>query len=98
MREPKLVMAGIQQRGRWDVVGDRGNKRVPEIEVVEDTVVYGSEPLEFKLEVSCTEPLEESDFIIVQERLLKNISDPLTLLCVCQRVIDVARNDGLIIR
>ena len=91
-------MVGIQQRGRWDVVGDRGNKRAPEVEVVEDAVVYGSEPLEFELDVSCTEPLKESDFVIMQERSLKNVGNPSTLLCVRRRVIDVAGNDGLNIR
>ena len=91
-------MVGIQQRGRWDVVGDRGNKRAPEVEVVEDAVVYGSEPLKFELEVSCTEPLEESNFVVMQEGLLKNVGDPLTLLCMRWWVIDVAGNDGLIIR
>ena len=91
-------MVGIQQRGRWDVVGDRGNKRAPEVEVVEDAVVYGSEPLEFELEVSCTEPLKESNFVVMQEGSLKNVGDPLTLLCMRWWVIDVAGNDGLIIR
>ena len=91
-------MVGIQQRGRWDVVGDRGNKRAPEVEVVEDVVVYGSEPLEFELEVSCTEPLEESNFVVMQEGLLKNVGDPLMLLCMRWWIIDVAGNDGLIIR
>ena len=89
---------GIRWRGQWDVVGDRGNKRAPEVEVVEDMVVYGSEPLEFELEVSCMEPLKESDFVVMQERSFKNISDPLTLLCVRQQVIDVAGNDGLNVR
>ena len=91
-------MVGIQQRGRWDVVRDRGNKRAPEVEVVEDAVVYGSEPLEFELEVSCMEPLEESNFVVMQEGSLKNVGDPLTLLCMRWWVIDVAGNDGLIIR
>ena len=61
-------------------------------------MVNGSELLEFELKVSCTEPLEESNFIVVQERSLKDVSDPLTLLCVCWRVIDVARNGGLSVR
>ena len=91
-------MVGIQQRGRWDVVGDRGNRRAPEVEVVEDAVVYGSEPLKFELEVSCMEPLEESNFVVMQEGSLKNVGDPLTLLCMRWWVIDVAGNDGLIIR
>ena len=61
-------------------------------------MVNSSESLEFKLEVSCVEPLEESDFVVVQERPLKDVSDPLTLLCVCRRVIDVAGNGGLSVR
>ena len=97
-REPKSVTAGVQQRGRWDMVGDRGNKRALEVEIIEDTVVYASELLEFELEVSCMEPLEESDFVVVQEGSLKDIGDPLTLLCVCRRVIDVAGNGGLSVR
>ena len=97
-RELKSVMAGIRRRGRWDVVGDRGNKGALEVEIVEDTVVYASESLKFELEVSCTEPLEESDFVVVQEGSLKDIGNPLTLLCMRWRVIDVARNGGLIVR
>ena len=88
-------MVGIWRRGRWDVIGDRSDERELEIEVIEDPVVNGSELLEFKLEVLCTEPLEESDFVVVQERSFKNIGDPLMLLCVHRRVIDVAGNGGL---
>ena len=58
-------------------------------------VVYASELLEFELDVSCSEPLKESNFVIREERSLKDICDPLTLLCVRRRVVDVARNDGL---
>ena len=94
-REPKSVTAGIQRRGQWDIIGDRGDERELEIEVVEDPVVSSSESLEFKLEVSCTEPLKESDFVVMQERLLKNVSDPLMLLCVRRWVINVAGNGGL---
>ena len=94
-REPKSVTAGIWQRGRWDVIRDRSNKREFEIEVIEDLVVNGSELLKFELEVLCMEPFEESDFVVVQERPLKDVSDPLTLLCMCQQVIDVTRNGGL---
>ena len=97
-REPKSVTAGIRRRGQWDVVGDRGNKGALEVEIVEDVVVYASESLKFKLEVSCMEPLEESDFIVVQERPLKDISNPLMLLCVRRWVIDVAGNGGLSVR
>ena len=76
MREPKSVMAGIWWRGRWDIVGDRGNKGALEVEIVEDAVVYASESLEFELDVSCMEPFEESNFVVVQERSLKDIGDP----------------------
>ena len=98
MREPKSVMAGIRWRGRWDIIGNRGNKRALEIKVVEDVVVYGSEPLEFKLDISCMEPLKESDFDVVQARSLEDVSNSLTLLCVCRWVVDVAGNGGLNIR
>ena len=97
-REPKSVTVGIRWRGRWDVIGDRGNKGALEVEIVEDAVVYASESLEFELEVSCPEPFKESDFVVVQERPLEDVGDPLTLLCVCQWVIDVAGNGGLSIR
>ena len=97
-REPKSITVGIRQRGRWDVIGDRGDEREFEIEVIEDPVVNSSEVLEFELGVLCTEPLEESNFIIVQERPLKNVGNPLALLCVCQWVVNVARNGGLIVR
>ena len=95
MRGPKSVMAGIRQRGWWDVVGDRRDKGALEVEIVEDVVVYASESLKFKLDVSCMEPFEKSDFIIVQKRVLKDISDSLPLLCVRRRVIDVAGNGRL---
>ena len=58
-------------------------------------MVYASESLEFDLEVLCPEPFKESDFVVVQERLLEDVGDPLTLLFVRQWVIDVARNGGL---
>ena len=54
MREPKSVTVGIWQRGQWDVIGDRSDKREFEIEVIKDLVVNGSELLKFELEVSCT--------------------------------------------
>ena len=89
---------GIWRRGRWDIIRDRSDKGKLEVEVVEDLVVDSSELLEFKLEVSCTEPLKESDFIVVQERPLEDIGDPLMLLCVHWQVIDVAGNGGLSVR
>ena len=97
-REPKSVTAGVRRRGQWDVIGDRGNKGALEVEVVEDAVVYASEPLEFELEVSRPEPFKESDFVVVQERLLEDVGDPLTLLCMRWWVIDVAGNGGLDVR
>ena len=88
-------MAGIRQRGQWDIVGDRRDKGALEVEIVEDAVVYASESLEFELDISCMEPLKKSNFVIVQERSLEDIGDPLTLLCVRQQVIDVTGNGGL---
>ena len=61
-------------------------------------MVYASESLEFELEVSCSEPFKESDFIVVQERPLEDVGDPLTLLCMRRWVIDVAGNGGLNVR
>ena len=83
MREPKSVMVGIRWRGQWDVIRDRGDERELEIEVVEDLVVDGSEVLEFKLGISGVKPFEEGNLIVMQERLLKDVSDSLSLLCVC---------------
>ena len=60
--------------------------------------MYASESLEFELDVSCTEPFEKSNFVVVQKGALEDISDSLPLLCVCQRVVDVARNGGLSIQ
>ena len=91
-------MVGIRRRERWDVVGDRGNKGALEVEIIEDVVVYASELLELELEVSCMEPFKESDFVVVQERLLEDVGDSLMLLCVRWWVIDVAGNGGLSIR
>ena len=98
MREPKSVMAGIRWRGRWDVVGDRRDKGALEVEIVEDMVVYASESLGFELDISCTEPFEESNFIVVQEGPLKDVGDPLALLCVHWQVVNVAGNGRLIVR
>ena len=58
-------MVGVRRRGWWDIIRNRGNKRALEVEVVEDAVMYGSELLKFKLEVSCMEPLKEGDFIVM---------------------------------
>ena len=98
MREPKSVTAGIQWRGWWNVVWFSGDKWELEVQVVKDSVVDGSEVLKFKPGILGMESLEESDFIIVQERLLKDVSDPLTLFCMRQQVVNVAGNGGLIVR
>ena len=86
---------GIRWRGRWDVVGDRGNKGALEVDIVEDVVVYASESLEFELDILCMEPFEKSDFVIVQKGALEDINDSLPLLCMCRQVVDVAGNGGL---
>ena len=93
--KPKSVTAGIQRRGRWDVIGFGRDEGELEVEIIEDAVVYASESLEFELEVSRSEPFEESDFVVVQERPLEDVGDPLTLLCVSWRVVDMAGNGGL---
>ena len=54
-----------------------------------------SEVLEFELGVLGMEPFKERDFVVGEERSLKDVCDPLTLLCVCQWVIDVTGNGGL---
>ena len=53
------------------------------------------EVLEFKLGVPGTELFEERNFVVGEERLLKDVCDPLMLLCVRRRIIDVAGNGGL---
>ena len=86
---------GIRRRGRWDVVGFSGDKGKLEIQVVKDMMVDCGEVLKFELGVPGTEPFEERNFVVGEERSLKDVCDPLTLLCVCQRVIDVTGNGGL---
>ena len=93
--KPKSVMVGIRRRGRWDVVGFGGDKGELEIQVVKDAMVDCGEVLEFKLGVPGTEPFKERNFVVGEERSLKDVCDPLTLLCVRRRVIDVTGNGGL---
>ena len=93
--KPKSVTAGIQQRGRWDVVGFGGDKGELEIQVVKDAMVDCGEVLEFELGVPGTEPFKERDFVVVEERSFENVGNPLALLCVRRRVVDVSGNDGL---
>ena len=94
----KLVMAGIWWRGQWDVIRFGGDKWELEVQVIKDAMVDCSEVLEFKLGVLGMEPFKECDFVVVGERSLEDISDPLTLLCVRWWVVDVTRNGGLIVR
>ena len=93
--KPKSVTAGIRWRGWWDVVGFGGDKRELEIQVVKDTMVDCSEVLEFELGVPGMEPFKERNFAVREERSLEDISDPLTLLCMHWRVVDVTGNGGL---
>ena len=93
--EPKSVTAGIRRRGRWDVVGFGGDKGELEIQVIKDAMVDCGEMLEFELGVPGTEPFEERNFVAREERLLEDVCNPLTLLCVRRRVIDVTGNGGL---
>ena len=94
--KPKSVMAGIWRRGWWDVIRFGRDKWEFEVQVIKDVMVDCSEVLEFELGVPGTEPLEERDFIVVEERSLKDISDPLMLLFVHQWVVDMAGNGGLL--
>ena len=89
---------GIRRRGWWDVVRFSGDKGKLEVEIVEDAVMYASESLEFELEVPCSKPFEKSDFIVVQARPLKDVGDPLALLCIRRWVVNVAGNGGLNVR
>ena len=93
--KPKSVTAGIQQRGRWDVVGFSGDKGELEIQVVKDTMVDGGEVLELELGGLCSEPLKECNLIVVEIGALEDVEVPLTLLCVSRRVVDMASNGGL---
>ena len=95
MTKLKLVTAGIRWRGRWDVVRFGGDKWELEIHVVKDAMVDCGEVLEFELGVPGMEPFKECNFVVGEERSLKDICDPLTLLCVRWQVVDVTRNGGL---
>ena len=95
MTKPKSVTAGIWRRGWWDVIGFGGDKGELEIQVVKDAMVDCGEVLEFELGVPGTEPFKERDLVIGEERLLKDICDPLMLLCVRRRVVNVTGNGGL---
>ena len=88
-------MAGIWWRGWWDVVRFGGDKEKLEIQVVKDAMVDCGEVLKFELDVPGTEPFKERNFVVGEERSLKDVCDPLMLLCVRWQVIDVTGNGGL---
>ena len=95
MTKLKSVMAGIQWRGQWDIIGFGGDKWEFEVQVIKDTMVDSGEILKFELGVPGMEPFKECDFVIREERSLKDICDPLMLLCMRWQVVDVAGNGGL---
>ena len=53
------------------------------------------EPVKLKLCGLGTEPLEKSDFVVVEVGLLEDVKVPLVLLSMSWRVVDVAGNGGL---
>ena len=95
MREPKSVMVGVRWRGWWDVIWFCRDKWELEVQVVKDSVVDSGEMLKLELGILGTKPFEKHNFIIVEERSLKDVSDPLVLLCMCWWVINVTGNSGL---
>ena len=95
MTKLKSVMVGIWRRGWWDVIGFGGDKWELEVQVVKDAMVDCSEVLEFELGVPGTEPFKERNFVVGEERSLKDIHDPLTLLCMRWWVVDMTGNGGL---
>ena len=95
MTKPKLVTAGIRWRGQWDVIGFSRDEWELEVQVVKNSVVDGGEMLKFELGVPGVKPFKEHNFIIVEERSLEDVSDPLMLLCVCRQVVDMTGNGGL---
>ena len=95
MRELKFVTVGIQQRGQWDVIRDRREEWELEVEVIENTVVYGSEVLVFELGGLHMKPFKEGNLVIVEKGSFEDLKVPLVLLCVSQWVINVAGNGGL---
>ena len=61
-------------------------------------MVDGCELVKLKLHSLGSEPFYESDFVVMEIGSLKDIKVLLTLLCMCQRVVNVTGNGGLIIR
>ena len=94
-REPKSVTAGVRQRGRWDVIGDRRDERELEVQVKKDAVVDSGEVVKLELGNLGLEPLGKGDFVVVEVRPLEDIKVPLAPLCMRWRVVNVAGNGGL---
>ena len=95
MTKPKSVMAGIRQRGQWYIIWFGRDEGKLEIQVEKDAMVDGGKVLELELGGLCFEPLEKCDLVVMEIGALKDIKVPLMLLCVSQRVVDVASNGGL---
>ena len=58
-------------------------------------MVDSGEVLELKLGGLCSEPLKKCDFVVVEIGALADVKVPLTLLCMSQRVVDMAGNGRL---
>ena len=94
-REPKSVTVGIRWWGRWNVIGDRGDKQELEVQVKKDAVVDSGEPVKLELGDLGSEPLGKGDLVVVEVRPLEDIEVPLALLCMHWQVVNVACNGGL---
>ena len=88
-------MVGIWWRGWCDIIGDRRDEWEVEIEIEEDAVVDGGEPVKLELGGLCLKPLNESNFIVVEVGSLEDIEVPLTLLLMSWQVVNVTGNGGL---
>ena len=56
------------------------------------------ELVELELHSLGSEPFKESDFVVMEIRLLKDVKVPLALLSVSWQVVNVSGNGGLSIR
>ena len=95
MTKPKSVTVGIRQRGWWYVIWFGRDEGKLEIQVEKDVMVDSGEVLKLELGGLCSEPLEKCDLVVVEIGALEDVKVPLTLLCMSQRVVDVAGNGGL---
>ena len=74
--KPKSVTAGVQQRGWWDIIGFSGDEGKLEIQVKKDVMVDGCEPVKLELRDLGSEPLSESDFIVMEIGRLRILRFP----------------------